>query len=279
MAAKELAMSVSRRRFLSSAPAAIVPALWPSFSFQAPGLSSTNPAVTTSALPTTFPTQAPDLAREMVGASHANLPRVKELLALHPTLARASWDWGFGDWEDALGAASHVGNREIADLLIANGARPTIFSAAMLGQLDVVKAFIAASPGIEATHGPHSITLLRHATAGGARAQVVADYLATLPGADKRPAAQPISAEEMTALVGEYGYGSGADDRITIALGQNGLTFLRKGRNALRLTHLGDRLFYPPGAIRVQIKFRSTGTGMMLTVHDPDLVLEARLLQ
>jgi hypothetical protein len=274
MAAKEIAMSVSRRQFLGTAPAAVVPALWSSSSFQAPGPPTGTGAIAGS-LAATFPTQAPELAREMVGASHANLSRVKELLARHPTLARASWDWGFGDWEDALGAASHVGNREIADLLIANGARPTIFSAAMLGQLDVVKAFIAASPGIETIHGPHSITLFRHATAGGARAQAVADYLATLPGADKRPAVQPISAEDMSALAGEYVYGSGADDRIIIALGANGLTFLRKGRNALRLTHLGDRLFHPPGAIRVQIRFRSTAAGTLLSVYDPDVVLEA----
>jgi hypothetical protein len=44
---------------------------------------------------------------------------------------RAAWDWGFGDWEDALGACSHTGNREIAGYLIER-ARPTIFSAAML---------------------------------------------------------------------------------------------------------------------------------------------------
>jgi len=278
MATKEFAMSVSRRQFLGTAPAALAPALWSSSSFQAPG-PPTGTAATPGPLAATFPTQAPDLAREMVGVSHANLPRVKELLALHPTLARASWDWGFGDWEDALGAASHVGNREIADLLIANGARPTIFSAAMLGELDVVKAFIAAAPGIETTHGPHSITLLRHATAGGARAQAVADYLATLPGADKRPATQPISAEEMTALVGEYVYGSGADERITIAAATSGLTFLRRGRTVRNLVHLGDRVFYPVGATRVQIRFRSTAVGMMLMVHDPDLVLEAKLLQ
>ena len=253
-------MSVSRRQFLSTAPAVIAPALWSPPGFQAAA---------------TFPMQAPELAREMVGASHANLPRVKELLALHPTLARASWDWGSGDWEDALGAASHVGNREIAELLLANGARPTIFSAAVLGQLAVVKAFIAASPGIEATHGPHSITLFRHATAGGARAQAVADYLSTLPGADRRPAPQPISADEMTALAGEYVYGSGPDDRITIAVGPNGLTFLRKGRNALRLTHLGNRVFHPPGATGVRIRFQSAGAATVLSVHDPDVVLTA----
>src|SRR5262249_51931588 len=93
-----------------------------------------------------FPTQIPELVEEMVVVSHGNAARVRELLGRHPTLAKATWDWGFGDWETAVGAASHVGHREIAELLLANGAHPTIFSAAMLGHLDVVKAFITASP-------------------------------------------------------------------------------------------------------------------------------------
>ena len=95
-----------------------------------------------------FPTAPPDLAHEMVTVSHFNMKRVRELVESRPALARAAWDWGFGDWEDALGACSHTGNREIAEYLISKGARPTIFSAAMLGQLDVVKAFIAGSPGV-----------------------------------------------------------------------------------------------------------------------------------
>ena len=41
-----------------------------------------------------------------------------------PSLAKAAWDWGFEDWEDPLGAASHVGNHEIAEYLIGHGARP-----------------------------------------------------------------------------------------------------------------------------------------------------------
>src|SRR5262245_60972306 len=98
-------------------------------------------------LPSTFPVQDPAVVKEMVTVSHFNLARVRELVADRPALARAAWEWGYGDWETALGAASHTGSREIAGLLIANGAHPTIFSAAMLGQLDVVKAFIAASPG------------------------------------------------------------------------------------------------------------------------------------
>jgi len=53
-----------------------------------------------------------------VVVAHFNLARVKELVGRHATLAKAAWDWGFGDWETALGAASHVGNRDIAELLL-----------------------------------------------------------------------------------------------------------------------------------------------------------------
>jgi hypothetical protein len=212
----------------------------------------------------------------MVGVSHSNLVRVKELLAISPNLARASWDWGFGDWEDALGAASHVGNREIAETLITHGARPTIFSAAMLGQLDAVKGFIAAVPGIEATPGPHSINLLRHAVAGGDRAHAVVEYLKTLPAAGKSPETQPLTDADLTVLVGEYVYGSAPDERIAIAAANGLLTFTRVGRNTIRLNHAGERAFFTPGAPHVRIRFRETPAAMVLSVHDPDLVLEAR---
>ena len=59
--------------------------------------------------------------------SHNDIKRVRELVERQPALARASLDWGFGDWETAIDAASHVGRRDIAEFLIANGARPTIF--------------------------------------------------------------------------------------------------------------------------------------------------------
>ena len=132
-----------------------------------------------------FPTQPPELVEETVVVAHGNFSRVKELVGRQPTLAKATWDWGFGDWETALGAASHVGNREIAELLLSNGAHPTIFSATMLGQLDVVKAFVAASSsGIQRTRGPHSISLMRHAMAGGPHAQSVVEYLKLVDGAD-----------------------------------------------------------------------------------------------
>ena len=262
-------MSLSRRSFLHATPLALSPVVW------IPGQS---PAPAAAPSTSTFPTQPPDLAREMVGVSHNNLARVRDLLALHPTLSNASWDWGFGDWEDALGAASHVGNRDIAAILLANGARPTIYSAAMLGQLDVVRSFVAASPGIEATPGPHGIPLLRHAMAGGPAAQPVVEYLKTLPGADRRPPTQPITPEEMAALAGEYVYGPARDERISIAVSNTNavLTFTRSGRSARNLAHVGDLAFFPVGAPLVRIRFRRVPDAMMLTVHDPGLVLEAR---
>jgi hypothetical protein len=260
-------MFVSRRSFLNTVPLAVLPAVWR----QTPADgAATQPASAVSAI---FPTQAPELAQEMVGVSHSNLPRVKELLARHPTLARACWDWGFGDWEDALGAASHVGRRDIAEVLIANGARPTIFSATMLGQLDVVKAFVAAAPGIESTPGPHGITLLSHAQAGGPQAQPVFDYLKTLPGANTRPGTQPITTDELNQLAGDYVYGAGPTERIAVAVNTNGiLTMTRAGRSARNLFHLGDKTFYPTGAPLVRIRFMANA----LTVHDPDLIITAR---
>jgi hypothetical protein len=277
-------MALSRRSFLNTAPLIVAPAFALGRSYAAQLTSSpvaqlpSSPAaqLPSSPVPNSFPAHPPDLAREIVGVSHNNLARVKELLARNPTLSRAAWDWGFGDWEDALGAASHVGRPDIAETLLAHGARPSIFSAAMLGQLDVVKAFIAAAPGIEATPGPHGITLLRHALAGGERAKAVSDYLKTLPGADARPESKPITPEEMARLTGEYVYGSAADERITIAV-QNDVLWMTRGSGTRRgLTHVGDLEFFPVGAPRARVRFRETIGAVTLTVHDPGLILEAK---
>ncbi len=227
-------------------------------------------------LPDFWPTQAPDLAREMVGASHGRVEKVRELLAAHPSLARAAWDWGFGDWETALGAASHVGNREIAELLLAHGAQPTLYSAAMLGQLATVRAFIEASPGVQMTLGPHGLTLLHHARAGGEAARPVVDYLEKTGGADPEPALVALSDTEQAALVGTYLFGTGPSERIVVAVGRMGLTFERASRSALRLFHLGGLLFHPPAVPGVRIRFeREAERILAVTVHDPALVLRA----
>jgi hypothetical protein len=119
----------------------------------------------------------PDLVCEFVGKSHGDLDRVRALLAEQPKLLNAAWDWGGGDWETGLGAASHVGRRDIALFLIGEGARMDIFTAAMLGHLEIVKATLEVFPDAWKWPGPHGIPLLRHAEAGGDAAAQVAEFL------------------------------------------------------------------------------------------------------
>jgi hypothetical protein len=255
-----LSSLVSRRSFLSTSSLLLTPAL-----------------ASAEVIRADFPMHEPELVEEMVGVSHGNFARVKELVSRQPALAKVSFDWGFGDWETCIDAASHVGNREIAEYLIANGARPTLFTAAMLGQLDVVKALIAAAPGIQRTPGPHSITLLKHATAGGPRAQAVVDYLKSIEGADERPTERPLTPEDAKKLSGTYSYGLTQYSRIEMtANATNQMQFGRPGRFPRGLTHLGSYEFVPAGAERVRVRFSEAAGGMTLTVHDPDVVLTAK---
>ncbi len=120
------------------------------------------------------------LVEEFVGVSHGNLERVKELLAQEPALVNATWDWGGGDFETALGAASHMGNKAIANYLLENGARIDVFAAAMLGKLDIVKAALLAYPDAIDIPGPHGIPLIDHAEAGGEAAKAVVEFLNSL---------------------------------------------------------------------------------------------------
>ena len=117
------------------------------------------------------------LVEELVGNVHGNLEHVKELLAQEPALVNATWDWGGGDFETALGAAGHMGRKDIANYLLDRGARIDIFAAAMLGKLDIVKAALSAYPEAMNTPGPHGIPLIAHAEAGGEEAQAVVDFL------------------------------------------------------------------------------------------------------
>jgi ankyrin repeat protein len=95
--------------------------------------------------------------------AHGYADAVRTALEHDPTLANAAVDWGGGDWESALGAASHVGNREIAELLLAHGSRLDVFAAAMLEMVDVVRAALEARPELRDATGPHGIPLRAHA--------------------------------------------------------------------------------------------------------------------
>lgn len=121
-----------------------------------------------------------ELVREFVSAAHLDLERVVELLALEPGLVNAAMNWGGGDWETALGAAAHVGRRDIAEYLLSRGARMDLFAAAMLGHLDIVQSMIEKYPFMAHARGPHGIPLIRHAMVGGPPAEKVVAYLESL---------------------------------------------------------------------------------------------------
>ena len=120
------------------------------------------------------------LVQDFVGNAHGDLNRVKELFAEEPGVINSTWDWGGGDFETALGAAAHMGRKDIAQFLLENGARLDIFAAAMLGKLEIVKAALTEYPNAINTPGPHGIPLVAHAKAGGDNAKAVLEYLESL---------------------------------------------------------------------------------------------------
>jgi hypothetical protein len=123
------------------------------------------------------PPIASDVVAEFVLKAHGDLEFVKQTVAREPAIVNAAWDWGGGDWETGLGAAAHVGRRDIAEFLLANGARKDVFAAAMLGETEVVRALLDAQPEARDARGPHGISLRAHAEAGGDAARGVLDLL------------------------------------------------------------------------------------------------------
>jgi hypothetical protein len=119
----------------------------------------------------------PATVQTFVANAHGDLEVVRSLLAEEPRLVNAAWDWGGGDWETGLGAAAHMGRRDIALFLLESGARIDLFAAAMLGDVEVVRAMIAAHPSMRDELGPHGIPLVDHARAGGDEARAVLELL------------------------------------------------------------------------------------------------------
>jgi hypothetical protein len=135
------------------------------------------------------PALPPEKVQATVGQAHRSLEAVRALVDETPLLVNACWDWGGGDFETPLEAAAHTGRREIAEFLLARGARPSLFAAAMLGQLELVRAFLALDPKAHEIPGPHGFTLLHCAKQGGADAQPVVDWLLAqgVPPETQRP--------------------------------------------------------------------------------------------
>lgn len=116
------------------------------------------------------------LVKEFVTAGHSDLNRVKEMLADHPNLIYSRHDWGNGDFEEAIEGAGHLGNQEIANYLIGQGARVNLFVLTMLGKKDLVVPVIETYPELVYAKGAHGFTFLHHSKVGGENAKELFDY-------------------------------------------------------------------------------------------------------
>lgn len=121
----------------------------------------------------------PRAVAEFVLAAHNDLDTVKELLEEDPRLVNATMDMGNGDWEAALDGAAHMGRADIVRYLIENGARfDFLCIAAMLDEIDIVKAIHAAFPMALDRSGVHGFPVKHFAEFG--KAEKVLAYLESL---------------------------------------------------------------------------------------------------
>lgn len=279
---------MTRRQWLGIVPVGIALGTTGSLLFADEGTTTNSPSG--SPMPDGFPSQPRELVQSVVGASHFNLDKVRKLVTERPALARASWDWGFGDWETALGAASHVGRGDIATLLMEHGARPNLFTLAMMGRLAAVKAIVEAMPGVQRTLGPHGITLMSHARAGQRKgagnsdesrdgAREVEKYLESLGNADNAQKNLDLSDEKKQMYVGTYRFGAKADETIDVAVNNQGMLGLTIGPDGVQrpLFCFEPHHFRPGGVNETRIEFsvendRATG----LIIDDAGRRLTAR---
>lgn len=225
-------------------------------SFAGLALGHSTAAATSSQPWEGYPTTEASKANAIVGASHARPDRVREMLREDPGLAKSSWDWGFGDWETAIGAASHTGQMEIIEILIAHGARPTLFTLATLDRVDALRDVLGGVRNTSDLEGPHSISLYRHAEVG--KAHRVQEYLSEIGISDSNP----FQTDETVArkYLGTYAWGPGVTERFQVEWfdRMSCLSFKRQGSVGRNLIPLGDHAFSPAGARHVRIRFEVT---------------------
>jgi hypothetical protein len=252
-------MGLERRRFLAAMAVLGVPVVAPS-ALRATALRRHVAA--------DFPRNDPERVSAVVGASHGNIDVVRQLVTEQPALAKSAWDWGFGDWETPLGAASHTGRHEIAELLIAHGAQPNVFSAAMMGHVDAVRAFLTVDPTLIRMPGPHGISLLAHASVGGAQAARVLDYLSGLGAEDTAPGFAG-DADVEARYGGRYRFEVDPVTEIGVAV-RNGSLLVGAGEQPnSRVREVGPDVFHPTGAPAVRLRFEVVdGRARAMTIVD-----------
>ncbi len=126
-------------------------------------------------------------AQDFVIYCHMDPDMAEKLLVKEPALINATVDWGAGDWETGLGGASHMGRRDIVEMLLKHGARMDLFCAAMMGLVDAVKAALTLEPKLIDAKGPHGFTLHFHAQVGGKESEGLLDYLQSIKKVELGP--------------------------------------------------------------------------------------------
>ena len=237
-------------------------------------------------LPEHYPAYSAELIRTIVTVAHFDLNKLRDLVAPHPQLVKASWDWGFGDWETPLGAACHMGRRDIAEYLLSLGSVPTLFSAILFGELSTVREALEKSPALARVSGPHSISLLAHARTAGQPSREVMSYLESLGDADiEKPV--PLGEEDKNSICGSYRFGGDSSQVVTVSGDMATyahtpmytlppqLNWTRAGTISRPLFHMGQRQFYPAGAPSVRIAFEIAEKATVMKIADGETVLEA----
>jgi hypothetical protein len=188
---------LSRKKFLVSSGFTLAGILFGRSVLAQPGTAVGGPALSPTIesadnVPD-FPEHDPQIDRARVKrfviAGHFNLAAVQQMLGEDATLINGAIDWGNGDFETALGGASHMGRRDIAEFLLEHNARMDVFAATMLGKLEIVKAAVGAFPNVVHVPGPHKIPLIAHAEKGGSQAKEVLEFLRSL-GGGQQPSAR-----------------------------------------------------------------------------------------
>ncbi len=87
---------------------------------------------------------------------------------------------GGGDFETALGGASHVGYIELVNYLVENGTQMNLLTFCLLGKTDMVKSMLASYPALLIMKGPRGFSPLDYPIQGEANALEIKKYLESL---------------------------------------------------------------------------------------------------
>ncbi|MEM7124860.1 MAG: ankyrin repeat domain-containing protein [Chloroflexota bacterium] len=110
-----------------------------------------------------------ELIDEFVNISHGYLgedgfTQIKEMVEQHPDLVYAVHSDGD---ETGIGAAAHMGERQIVQYLLDKGATLDISIAAMMGWRDKLANFLKQAPALATAKGVHGIALIYFAALSG----------------------------------------------------------------------------------------------------------------